>query len=66
MPLSEILAAPGVEVLGTFPADVGGYLLMVAGGGSSTRGDAAAALTAFVMGPEALPVLQKRGMERNP
>jgi molybdate transport system substrate-binding protein len=66
MPLSEILPAPGVEVLGTFPAGVGGYVLMVAGGSSSTQGNAAAALTAFVMTPDALPVLKKHGMERNP
>ena len=31
MPLSEILPAPGVEVLGPFPADVQSYMVMVGG-----------------------------------
>jgi molybdate transport system substrate-binding protein len=35
LPLSEILPVRGVEVLGTFPADVQSYIVMVAGAGAS-------------------------------
>jgi molybdate transport system substrate-binding protein len=65
LPASEILSAPGVEVLGPFPADVQGYLVMVAGvSPGAVRSAGARALIAFLMSPEALPVIKKRGMER--
>jgi molybdate transport system substrate-binding protein len=66
LPLSEILPVPGVEVLGTFPADVQGYMVMVAGVSSgTTQGAVVKELVQFLMAPAALPVLKKRGMERN-
>jgi molybdate transport system substrate-binding protein len=66
MPLSEILPAPGVEVLGPFPPDVQSYLIMVA----ATRRDApqsaaAGELIRFVSSPSRLAVLKANGMERN-
>jgi molybdate transport system substrate-binding protein len=65
LPVSEILPVPGVQVLGTFPADIQGYLVMVAGVSSRAAQHAAAAeLIKFVMAPAALPVITKRGMER--
>ena len=65
MPLSEILPAPGVEVLGLFPSDVQSYLIMV----SATRRDSprsavAGELIKFVMSPSTLPVLKANGMDR--
>jgi len=66
LPLSEILSLPGVEVLGTFPADVQGYAVMVAGvSAGTTHGAAAKEWLDFLMAPAVLPVLKKRGMERN-
>jgi molybdate transport system substrate-binding protein len=66
LPLSEILPVRGVEVLGAFPADVQGYVVMVAGVSSgTTQGAGVKELVQFLMAPAALPVLKKRGMERN-
>ena len=66
LPVSEILPVPGVEVLGTFPEGLQGYVVMVAGASSgTTQGAAVKELMTFLMGPGALPVLRKRGMERN-
>jgi molybdate transport system substrate-binding protein len=66
LPLSEILPVHGVEVLGAFPADVQGYVVMVAGVGSGTTQRAAVnELIKFLMAPTALSVIKKRGMERN-
>lgn len=66
LPVSEILPVRGVEVLGTFPADVQGYVVMVAGVSSgTTQGAAARELITFLVAPAALPVMKKRGMERN-
>ena len=65
LPVSEILPVRGIEVLGTFPSDVQGYVVMVAGV-SPTAAQAAAAkeLITFIMAPAALPVIKKKGMER--
>lgn len=66
LPLSEILPVQGVEVLGPFPADVQGYVVMVAGVSSgTTQGAAVNELIRFLTAPAALSVLKKRGMERN-
>jgi molybdate transport system substrate-binding protein len=65
LPLSEILPVPGVEVAGTFPSDVQDYSVMVAGVGTAAAHSAAArALIEFLTSPAALPVIQKKGMER--
>jgi molybdate transport system substrate-binding protein len=66
LPVSEILPVHGVEVLGTFPADVQGAVVMVAGVSSATsQGAAVKELLRFLIAPAALSVMKKRGMERN-
>jgi molybdate transport system substrate-binding protein len=66
LPVSEILPVRGIEVLGTFPADVQGYVVMVAGVSPGTAQSAAAKeLITFLIAPSALPVIKKRGMERD-
>lgn len=65
LPVSEILPVHGVEVLGTFPANVQGYLVMTAGVSSNAgQSSAAKEIIKFLMAPAALPVIKKRGMER--
>jgi molybdate transport system substrate-binding protein len=65
MPLSEILPAPGVEVLGLFPADVQSYLIMVAATRRDSPGSAVAGeLIKFVMSPTTVAVLKANGMDR--
>ena len=65
LPVSEILPVHGVEVLGTFPADVQGYVVMVAGvSPKTTQSVAAKELIEFLTAPAALPVIKKKGMER--
>ena len=65
MPLSEILPAPGVEVLGPFPPDIQGYAIMVAATRrDSPRSAVAGELIKFVMLPSTLPVLKANGMDR--
>jgi molybdate transport system substrate-binding protein len=65
LPVSEILTLRGVEVLGTFPAEVRGYVVMVAGvSGSAAQSAAAKELITFLTAPAVLPVIKKRGMER--
>jgi molybdate transport system substrate-binding protein len=66
LPLSEILAVKGAELGGMFPADVQSYITMATAVSSSTKQPAAARdLIKFLMAPAALPVIQKKGMERN-
>jgi molybdate transport system substrate-binding protein len=66
LPLSEVLALRGVEVLGSFPMDVQGYAVMVGGVSAAAKaGGAANDLLKFVTAPEALPVITKKGMERS-
>src|SRR5216683_3218761 len=65
LPLSEILAIRGVEVLGTFPMDVQGYAEMVGGVAAGAKESSAANdLLRFVTAPAALPVIKNKGMER--
>jgi molybdate transport system substrate-binding protein len=64
LPVSEILPVPGVEVLGTFPSDLRGYVLIVAGVGSNAKqGLLADEFVKFVTAPAASTVLEKYGME---
>jgi molybdate transport system substrate-binding protein len=56
----------GVDVVGTFPAEVQGYAVMVAGASAGSRQSAAAKeLMRFVTAPAALSVIKKKGMERS-
>ncbi len=66
LPMSEILPIHGVEVLGTFPSDVQGYIVMVAGVNAGIKvTDAPSAFIKFLTGPATLAVLKKKGMERD-
>ncbi len=65
LPLSEILPVPGVELAGTFPADVQDYTVMV--GGVSVAADqrsAVKALMSFLTSSDINSVVEKKGMER--
>jgi molybdate transport system substrate-binding protein len=65
LPLSEILPVPGVELAGTFPADVQDYTVMVGGVGTAAAHSAAArALLEFLTSSGLRPVIEKKGMER--
>ena len=65
LPVSEILPVRGAELLGTFPADVQSYIVMVAGvSASAGHGDVARELVAFLMAPASLPAIKAKGMER--
>jgi molybdate transport system substrate-binding protein len=62
--VSEILPAPGVELLGPLPAEVQNYVSMSAGVGAKARNaDAAKALIKFLSGPSVAPTLKAKGME---
>jgi molybdate transport system substrate-binding protein len=64
LPVSEILPVKGVEVLGPFPADLQGYVVMEAGVGAAARDQAAAAaLVKFLKSPEHFSVIKQKGME---
>jgi molybdate transport system substrate-binding protein len=65
LPVSEIVPIKGAEMLGTFPADVQSYIVMVGGASASSKQSAVARdFLAYVMAPAALPVVKKFGMER--
>ena len=65
LPVSEILPIRGVEVVGAFPAEVRGYVTMVAGvSARASQRAAALALITFLTDPAVLPVITTRGMER--
>jgi molybdate transport system substrate-binding protein len=64
LPISEILPVKGVELLGPFPADLQGYVVMEAGVGAAAKDHAAAAaLVKFLKSPEHFPVIKQKGME---
>lgn len=63
-PISEILAAPGAELVGPFPTDLQWYLVLTAGVSTASKNaDADKALIEFITSPAALPVLKANGME---
>jgi molybdate transport system substrate-binding protein len=65
LPVSEILPIRGVEVLGTFPPEVQGYIVMVAGVNAGIKGnDAPTEFIKFLTAPATLLVLRKKGMDR--
>jgi molybdate transport system substrate-binding protein len=62
--VSEILPAPGVELVGPLPAEVESYISMSAGVGSKAHeADASKALVKFLAGPGILATLKAKGME---
>jgi len=66
LPVSEILPVKGAEVAGTFPSDVRTFIEMVGGvNAGSPRAAGARRFIAFLISPQAAPVLDKTGMARN-
>jgi len=64
IPVSEILPVPGLDVGGTFPSDLAAFITMTAGiGARAGEPTASSALIQFLRAADAVPVLQKRGMQ---
>jgi molybdate transport system substrate-binding protein len=62
--VSEILPAPGVELLGPIPAEFQNYVAFAAGmSAKAGNSPAAAAVIKFLSGPAVGPVLKAHGME---
>jgi molybdate transport system substrate-binding protein len=65
LPVSEILPIKGADLVGTFPADVQSYIVMVAGVNSgASQPTPARDLIRFFMGAAAESVVKAKGMER--
>ena len=65
LPVSEILPIAGIDVAGTFPGDLAGFITMTAGvSAHATNPLAARALIEFLSTPSSEAVLRTRGMER--
>jgi molybdate transport system substrate-binding protein len=63
-PIGELLAVPGVALVGPLPAEVQNYIVQTAGISPATRqGAAAKAFLDFVMAPENRHVIVEKGME---
>lgn len=64
LPVSEILPIRGVELLGTFPADLQTYIVMTAGvSARAAQANAARNLIKFLTSQAVLPVIKAKGME---
>jgi molybdate transport system substrate-binding protein len=64
IPVSEILPVPGLDVGGTFPPDQAAFITMTAGiSARASQRSASSALIHFLRAADAVPVLQKRGMQ---
>jgi molybdate transport system substrate-binding protein len=62
--ISEILAVPGVALVGPLPAEIQNFTVYAAGIGTAAKDSAAAAaLVKFLTGPHALPIIKAKGME---
>jgi molybdate transport system substrate-binding protein len=62
--VSEILPAPGVELIGPLPPAVQSYVNFAAGVSANTaHADAGKALVAFLKSPAAAPVFKAKGLE---
>src|SRR3954468_8439474 len=62
--VSEIIVAPGVELVGPLPADIQNYTFFAAGVvAGSRRPEAARRFVAFVSSPEARAVLKEKGFD---
>ena len=65
LPVTEIIAVRGAELLGTFPAEVQSYVALVGGVGVGAKNSGGAKeLLEFLTAPAALPTIKKTGMER--
>lgn len=62
--ISELMAVPGVDVVGPFPAEVQNHIVLTAGISSNAKDkDAAKALIKILTDPSAAPVIKAKGME---
>jgi molybdate transport system substrate-binding protein len=64
--VSEILPAPGVELVGPIPAEYQAYISFSAALNAKDPSPAAAAVLKFLSGPAVTPVLRSKGMEAVP
>jgi molybdate transport system substrate-binding protein len=63
--ISEILPAPGVELVGPLPAEIQNFIVYTAAIPATAKETVAAkALIDFLMSPRVTPVLQSKGLER--
>src|SRR5205814_124243 len=64
LPLSEILPEHGVELIGPFPAEVQGYIVMTAAiSANAKQAGPARDLIKHLTAPAAIPVIKAKGME---
>ena len=65
LPLSEILPEHGVELIGPFPAEVQGYIVMTAAvSANAKQAGPARELIKHLTAPAAVPVIKAKGMEQ--
>jgi len=65
--INELMAVPGLELVGPLPAEVQNYVILTAGVGAQARDPAAAAaFVRFISAPGAAPVIRSKGLEPGP
>jgi molybdate transport system substrate-binding protein len=65
--INELMAVPGLELVGPLPAEVQNYVILTAGIGAQARDPAAAAaFVRFISAPGAAPVIRSKGLEPGP
>ena len=61
--LVNVLTAPGLDVVGPFPAELQQEIVFTAAPASETKeGDAAKALIAYLRSPDVITILKAKGM----
>ncbi len=65
--INELMAVPGLELVGPLPAEVQNHVILTAGVGAQARDPAAAeAFVRFVTAPAAAPLIRSKGLEAGP
>ena len=65
--INELMAVPGLELVGPLPAEVQNYVILTAGVGALARDRAAAeAFVQFVTAPANAPLIRAKGLEPGP
>jgi molybdate transport system substrate-binding protein len=65
--INELMAVPGLELVGPLPAEVQNHVILTAGVGAQARDPAAAvAFVRFVTAPAAAPLIRSKGLEPGP
>ncbi len=65
--INELLAVPGLELVGPLPAEVQNHVILTAGVGAQAGDPAAAeAFVRFVTAPAAAPLIRSKGLEPGP